>query len=407
MKLISLSWKNIWRNKLRSLIVIMAVAIGLFCGMFASSVLFGLSKQKIDSAIEYEITHIQIHNPAYLENKEIQYTIPDAKAITEYLENIPEVKAVSQRIKITGMICSANTAKGIQIYGIEPEKEKKVSAIYKSICDTCGNYFEGVNRYPIVISQRMAEKLKIRLRSKVVIRFQSADGNLTEGAFKVTGLFKTINEGYDESNVFVKASDLQQMTRDGIKIHEIAIQLKDDSKVDLVAQQLKNKYPGLNIMTWGELEPVLGFLNNYLDIYFYAILGIILLALSFGIVNTMLMIVLERIRELGMLLAIGMNKLRIFKMIMYETILLSLTGGIIGMIISYLAIAYFGNNGIRLSGASKGMEAIGFNPMVYPYVKFGFYIALTIMVIATGIFSSMYPAKKALKLNPAEAVRSE
>ena len=117
---------------------------------------------------------------------------------------MPEVKAVSQRTKIIGMISSATTAKGIQIYGIDPEKEKKVASIYKTICDTCGKYFEGAARNPIVISRKLAEKFKVRLHSKVVIRFQSADGNITEGAFKVTGLYRTINSGYDEMNVFVR-----------------------------------------------------------------------------------------------------------------------------------------------------------------------------------------------------------
>ena len=194
---------------------------------------------------------------------------------------------------------------------------------------------------------------------------------------------------------------------DGLKIHEIAIQLKDAGKVGMIAAQLKRMYPSLSIMTWMEIEPVLDFLAKYLDIYFYVILGIILLALSFGIINTMLMIVLERVRELGMLLAIGMNKLQIFKMIMYETILLSMTGGIIGMALSYLAILYFSKYGINLSSSTKGFEAIGFDPMIYPYIKFSSFVSLTIMVILTGIISSVYPAKKALKLNPAEAVRAE
>ena len=146
MNLISLSWKNIWRNKLRSLIVILAITIGLFSGMFATSIMFGLSKQRSDNAIEYEITHIQIHNPKYLDNKEIQYTIPKAEAIAEQLNTMPEVKSFSLRTKIIGMICSATTAKGIQIYGIDPASEKQVSAIYKTICDTCGKYFEGVSK---------------------------------------------------------------------------------------------------------------------------------------------------------------------------------------------------------------------------------------------------------------------
>jgi ABC-type lipoprotein release transport system permease subunit len=141
---------------------------------------------------------------------------------------------------------------------------------------------------------------------------------------------------------------------------------------------------------------------------FYAIFMIIILAaLAFGIVNTMLMVVLERTKELGMLTAIGMNKRRVFSLIMLESVFLSVVGGIAGMIIGYITIVLTSKNGINLSQYAEGFEAYGYSAHFFPQIDVKFFIIITIMIIVTGIISSIYPALKALKLNPVEAIRTE
>jgi len=139
----------------------------------------------------------------------------------------------------------------------------------------------------------------------------------------------------------------------------------------------------------------------------YIYISIFLLALSFGIINTMLMSVLERTRELGMLMAIGMNKKKVFQMIMLESVLLTLTGGMIGMIISALLINYYSVAGINLSMWAEGFEAIGYASIIYPSLSWSLFLGITLLVIITGILSSIWPARKALGLNPAEAIRHE
>jgi putative ABC transport system permease protein len=141
---------------------------------------------------------------------------------------------------------------------------------------------------------------------------------------------------------------------------------------------------------------------------FYLIFGIIILAaLAFGIVNTMLMVVLERTKEIGMLTAIGMNKKKVFSMIMLESVFLSLIGGVAGMIISYLVVRLTEHTGINLSQYAEGFAALGYSADVYPQISAGFFGIVTILIILTGILSSVYPATKALKLNPVEAIRTE
>lgn len=142
-----------------------------------------------------------------------------------------------------------------------------------------------------------------------------------------------------------------------------------------------------------------------MDLWLYLFMGIIMLALGFVIVNTMLLAIMERTKEIGMLAAIGMNKQRIFLMSMLESVFMSLTGGIIGIIIGVVIIRYTNHTGINLGSLSEGYEKLGYNPMLYPSLDLVFFINLTIMVIATGILASIYPAKRALKLQPAEAMR--
>ncbi len=404
--ILAIAWKNIWRNRLRSLIVIAATAIGVAAGTYSASLMFGVATQKINAAISNEVSHIQLHHPRFRENYEIQYTLPEAEKMIRDISRLPEVKSVAARTIITGMMMSAASATGIKINGIDPVVERKTTSLYTKISDTSGAYFGDGLRNPVVISQKLAEKLNVHLKSKLVLRFQSADGSLIEGAFKICGIYRTSNGMFDQLNVFVRQSDLAALLGNA-PVHEIVVLLHDNSDIKKVMPVLKQKYPAAEVKDWQELFPELGMLTAMLTTMNYMILGIILAALAFGIVNTMLMIVLERSRELGMLMAVGMNKHKVFRMIMLESILLSLCGGIAGIVISFFLIQLSARTGIDLSAFGQGFEAMGYDPVMYPELRPGFFVGTVIMVIFTGILSSLYPARKALAINPALAVKNE
>jgi ABC-type lipoprotein release transport system permease subunit len=169
---------------------------------------------------------------------------------------------------------------------------------------------------------------------------------------------------------------------------------------------LQQKYPDVLSEDWSEIQPYISFITDYMDIMMGIFMLIILAALGFGIVNTMLMVILERTKELGMLMAIGMTKKRVFAMIMFETIFLALVGAFFGELISMFLIKYFGVAGIDISSLAEGMESIGYSAITYPVLEFFRYFQITVMVIITGICASVYPSIKALKLNPAEALRT-
>ncbi|NOQ26992.1 MAG: FtsX-like permease family protein [Bacteroidales bacterium] len=402
----SVSWRNVWRSKTRSLVIISAITLGVFAGVYTIAFMFGWVNQRVDNVILTEVSHIQLHHADYMQTNEVHDYITDINSIKDNIESKPNVAGVSTRLIATCMISSAETGSGVQMVGINPENEQKVTNLHSKIID--GAYFEGVKRNPIVIGEKLAKKLKVKVRSKLVVTVTEMDGTLSGGAFRVAGIFKTANSTYDEMRAFVRIEDLQNL----IKIednagHEIAVLMNENNIENEIADQLKSEYPALQTMTWTELMPDMKMMNESMKFMMYIFVVIILLALGFGIVNTMLMVILERVKELGMLMAVGMNKLRIFSMIVLETIFLSLVGGVIGIGFAVLLTLITGKTGVDLSLWAEGLSSAGFDSIVYPEIGFDSVIIVTILVIVTGILSSIYPARKAIKLNPAEAIRIE
>ena len=405
--IISLAWKNIWRNKVRSLVVIAALVVGLTGGLFSIAVMDGMIVKRIESAVNLETSHIQIHHPSFPENKEIRYMIPNSDSMIKVLSANPEIKCFSLRTKVFAMINSPYASNGVMINGIDPDDEKKVSSIYKKINPGKGNYFENLKRNQVVISQRLADKLKVKLKSKITLTFQSIGDTLTGGSFKVAGIYSTSNWPFDDMNVFVRNYDLKRIAGIGAdECHEIAVMINNPEEVEMAADNLKKALPGYYIQTWKEIQPDLGMMNDMMAQMYAVLMSIIMLALMFGIVNTMLMSVLERVRELGMLMAIGMNKRRLFRMIMLETLFLSITGALIGMVISFFLILQVQQRGIDLSMFSGGLESFGYESMIYPSLGIEYYFMVTFMVAVFAIISSIYPARKALSLNPADALKT-
>ncbi len=214
---------------------------------------------------------------------------------------------------------------------------------------------------------------------------------------------------FDEMHVFVNKKDLAALTGyNESNPHEIAILLKDRDLANDYAKILRDKYPDLKIESWGQIDPMIIMMAEYLDIFNYFLIAFILAALAFGIVNTMLMAVMERTKELGMLAAVGMNRKKIFNMVMVETIFLTLVGALIGMGINYIIISYFSEVGIDLTKQlGEAFEAMGFDSKFYPEMGLKYYIGITLLVIFAAILSSVYPALKAVRLNPAEALQTD
>jgi putative ABC transport system permease protein len=402
--LIALAWKNIWRNKKRSLIVIIAITFGLWGGLMSGAIMMGMSESMIVTAIERDIAHIQIHKKTYSQNKDVRNYIPDGIGILNQVRENPEVKAASGRTLIYGMAASPASTFGVKIVGIDPQVAEKVTTINKHLID--GAYFPGSTRNPIVLGKKLADRLNLKLKSKIVLSFEGLNGEIVYIACRVVGIYKTESAQFDEMNVFVNQNDLFRILDTEPIIHEIAIRLNQSEALPLVDAQLKEQFKQLKIQNWKELAPDLAFLAETMKSFTYLFVAIILFALLFGITNTMLMSIMDRVRELGVLIAVGMKKFKVFLMILTETIFLSLTGGILGILIGGASIAYFNFAGIDLSAFSASMESFGASTSIFPYLPLAMYIVLTIMIVVAANFAAIMPAWKAIHLQPSEAIRT-
>ncbi|UZR93857.1 ABC transporter permease [Chondrinema litorale] len=402
--ILSISWRNIWRNATRSFVIITAVALGLAAGIFSLAVMNGLTEQKMRTAIENQTSHIQIHEEGFTANKDVKLFLKNADKIDQELHSDNAVKAFSMRTVSTGMVASSKGSVGLQLNGINPESEKQVTYIWQNMRE--GDYLSEDSRKPILISSKTAEKLEVKMKSKVVLTLQDVNGEIVGAAFRVAGIFQTTSTAFDKGNAFIKKEDLQKLLQTPNQVHVVAILLNDADEVPNELSQLKTSLgDDYLIQSWKEVLPELSYLSDASMQTNFLFLAVILTALAFGILNTMLMSVFERIKEIGVLMAVGMNKLKVFNMIVIETILLSALGALVGMLIGIIIINWTAQHGINLSMFAEGLASYGVSDTIYPSLSVSFYIMLMIMVFVTALLSSIYPAVKALSLRPAEALQ--
>jgi ABC-type lipoprotein release transport system permease subunit len=401
--LIKLAWKNIWRNKRRSLIIIISALLGIWGGVLSNGIFVGMWETTVEAAINRELSHIQIHHPDFSNERLISQFISNYDEVEKILLSNPAIKSFSKRSIIEGMASSPNSVSGVKIIAIEPDKEKNMTLISQKLIE--GVYFLDKD-YEILIGQKLAKRLKLKLNSKIVLSFQGLDNNLVASAFRVVGIFKTESKIFDETNVFIKQSDLSTILGTKAPVHEFAIRVNSIDLIDTTTSILKTQLKDLRVESWKELAPELSLTSGFLYFELNIFMGIILFALLFGISNTMMMSVFERTREFGVLMAIGMKQIRLFALIIIESIFLLFSGGIAGTLLGYFSIEFLSKKGINLSIVEEGLAAYGMSAILYPELPLHMYVSLFVMMMITAIVASISPALKAIKLKPAEAIRT-
>lgn len=398
-----IAWRNIWRNPLRSSIVLISIILGIWAGVFVISFSYGLNEQRVDEAIHSTLSHVQIHHPEFEQEEQVSYALADITLLKQALDAQPEIEAYSIRTVFNGMVQSASAARGARVLGVNPTQEAMVSNISQKLVD--GTWFESKKRNPMVMGQRLAHIMKVHLGSKVVLTFQDVDNNIISARFTIVGLYKSVNSKMDELRVYTNQQDLYPLIGGELN-QEAAILVKETPMADAVSVRLAKVLPNLSVKSWKQISPEMAYADEILAISLLLIMGIIMLALMFGIINNMLMAILERTRELGMLQAVGMNRLRIFSMVVIETIFIGLIAGPIGMLSGWATVAYFGKKGLNLSVFGEGLESFGIATRIYTSLDGFYYSSIAAMVFVMALLASIYPAIKALRLNPVEAIRS-
>lgn len=400
--IISLSWKNVWRNKNRSFVVMTSVILGVWASLFIVGFMNGMMQDFVNIQLDNITSHIQIHTEAFHEERLSSAVIPKADSIIQGIILKPFVAGASKRIVVDGLVSSPTNSFGVTAKGIWPEQEQKITNIHRYMIE--GEYLADKPKKGIVIGSKLVKRLNIELGSRIVLNIQDIHGELSAGAFRVSGIFHSPDTGVNESMVFLHHQDLGELLLDSSAVHEIAIMTTDYKNVETWKHKLLENAE-LRVSSWGDLSPALLYTDEYTSRMLYIFTAIIVIALVFGIVNTMYMAVMERTAELGMLMAVGLAKSSTFLMIMIETILLTLVGAPLGILLGYATVYWTSMVGIDLSAFSQGLELYGMSSIVYPFVSANQYLFNSLIVIIAAFIAAIFPSYKALKLNPVEAIR--
>lgn len=402
--LMMISWRNVWRHPARSGVLLGAIIAGLWAGIIVSAWSNGLIDQRINRVIQEELTHLQIHHPDYLFEREPSMHVDHIEDIDHLLSSDRRVTGFTLRTKSDGIIQSPLTSSGVQIIGVIPEREREVTLFHQNLIS--GTYLNAEIRNPIILGRGLAKKLNLDVGNRVVLSFQDLKNEFTAGSFNIVGIYYTGQPSFDEYKVYVSASDLSGLMASEQIYHEIAVMLSDTEFSSALAAELNLQFSQIKAETWTELSPELRYMTDVGSSSSFYVMVVIMFALAFGILNTMLMSIFERMRELGMLMAIGMGRAKVFIMIMTESIMLTFTGAVVGMIFAFGTIKIFSEKGFDLTAVGgDSLNEFGFDAIVYPKIAGEDYIMIALLVIVTALLSAVYPAIKALRLNPGEVVR--
>ena len=382
-----------------------SIALGLFAGVAVLALYEGMLKGRIRTVIDEETGHIQIHHPLFSDERESGYYIPNPDAVLKIAAQVPEIQQINIRTLANGMLSTSTGTAGVQVTGIDTLSEFSFSLLKQKIKEGTG--FKPGKSYQAIIGQKLARKMKLETGSKMVLMFNDTGNNLVSCAFRISAIYQSSNARLDEKLVYTDRRELAELLGMPGQIQEIALKTKEDNQAEAAVSQLKSLLPGLKVESWKEISPETDFLAKTVDSYSNILIVIIMVALAFGILNTMLMAIMERSREIGMIAALGMSRFRIFSLVLMETVFLSMAGVPVGILLGWGTAAYFNKNGLDLSGMGEEMmSSFGFKTMIYPEFPAEKLFSVLSIVVVTTLISSLIPAFKAINMKPVENLKA-
>lgn len=401
--LLRLAWRNLWRNPRRTAIVLAAVAIGIAGSLLSMAVNYGMVDQMVRTAIETELGHIQIHAVGWEEDPKLERMLADGgQAAERVLASGPELRASTRRVRVDGLAISSRGSAGVAVMGVEPDREPAVSVLRDALLD--GEWF-GQSRLRAVIGQALADQLEVDVGDKIAVSVQDALGELTGGGFRVAGTFRTSSSDFDRSTVLLRLAEAQQLLALGGAVTEVVAVARDDDQIDALAQRAVKSLGGTaEVRTWSELQPLLLYMVQTFDMMAWYLYAAVFIAMAFGIANVLLMSVHERTREIGMLRAMGMRRGQVIVLVVLESLMVTIVGVVSGLGIGF-AGALALRDGIDLSAFAEGLASYGVAPRIAPVLRASdLLIPLVVAGITAGL-ASWWPAIRATRYRPAEALR--
>lgn len=403
MWILSLAWKNIWRNKGRTIITIAAVAFATAISMLAASLKEGIFDNLIQNIVSSYTGHIQVHLKGYQDEQILENGFTPDKTIKKKIKNLKEVEIIAARLESFSLVSSGEITKGCLIMGIEDVEQKTFSAIANKI--STGRIYQ--NKNELLLSQGLAKKLGKTKNDTIIIIGQGYRGTSAAGKFIVSGIIQLPSPKLNEKLVVMSLETAQSLFAAENIATSWCILLNDYSNVDKIINNIKrlttNRYETL---AWGELMPDI---KQHIDtdsenMQFVQLILYILV--SFGIFSTLLIMMAERKKENGMLLALGMSKYRLQLTIASESIMTVVMGSIVGLIIISPIIFYLKYYPLRISGkVAEAYKRFGFEPIFPTSTNAELFFKQTMIVFIIGIILSIYPIVTILKMNALRAMK--
>lgn len=364
----------------------------------------GISDQMVRNRIAALVGHIQIHQQGYRNDPVIENRITQPEVVIDALHAIPGHYRWAPRIRVNAIISNARHSGGAVLLGIEPELEATISFIGQAVVR--GRYLKPEDPIGIIVGEALLEKFETKLGNKLVLMSQDANGEVASRAWRIIGVFRAELKHIEKQFVFVTLSSAQKMLKVDNNMSEVAIVLPSHEMAENAADELKSHLPYQNfeILTWRELLPLVTAVLNMYDIFILIWFLVVFIAMGFGLVNTILMAVFERIREFGLLRAMGMKPRLIIAEVLAESLFILIIGIITGNIAGFLTILAISPTGIDLSVFAAGIEFVGMARIIFPVIHIKDILVADITVIVLGLLISLYPAARASGISPVEAM---
>jgi ABC-type lipoprotein release transport system permease subunit len=403
MQLLKMSFRDLGRNRRRSLFSALAISVGLAILILLASVIEGEMGSSIQGAILLETGHIQVRATSYNENRSsLKWAdlVLNPDQIASQISTLPQVKAATPRLFASGFITAGNQSAGARIIGIEPPSAANDPYRLGIIS---GSFLTADDSGGLLIGRPIAEKLHLKAGDNVSLSVNTANGDVAEQTFTVRGIYSTNTYGFDNITIFLPLVKAQAITQTQNHASTIFVLLKDTAYTDSIASALKAS--DLKVLTWKDLNPlILEFettANSYISILYLIILAIA----ASVIINTLIMSVYERTREIGILSAIGMKGGRIMFLFLAESALLAIGGVLMGIVLGWLAVRAFNINGFYIG--KMGMTGFMVADTIFANLTVNNLINLSILTFIVTILAGLYPAIMASRLQPVEALRAE
>lgn len=399
-----IGWRNVFRNKRRSIIVASSIVVGLVVMMFSMAIMNGFNRQMLENTINTSLGHVAIHKKGFFYDMKLSLSFVP-KDLCNAIKNIQGVACIGQRVKFEAMVQSSRSSQGVLVMGIQPEEEKCVSNIFEYAGNDIHSYITNSSNNDILISRSLATKLGIGIGDKCVVMLQDKDGVLAAHAFIVKGLYQSPIESFDKYVVYTGIRKAQEISGLGNAISEIIVRCRDKDFADSVASTINSlDTADLEVLTWKQMAPNIVQAIKLFDTMMYVFLAIIFISIIFTIANTMIMAIMERYREIGIMKSIGTQPSWIAAIVILEACGLGVLGIVAGIVITYLLVAITATTGINFAFYSESMRVWGTGTTIYPFLTATNSIVATVIVLLNTIVASLYPAYKAAKIKPIDAL---